>query len=65
MNGNDTERIRDGRKGMQKPSKIKDVKNKIHARTLEVFQHGVYDFALARGRGGEEIEEEQLRMLEE
>ena len=43
MDGNKTGRLPDRRKEMQRPGKIENVKNKIHAGTRKSLLHGVSD----------------------
>ena len=40
---------------MQRPGKIKNMKEKIHARARKVLFHGIVDFVSARGSGLGEV----------
>ena len=41
--------IPDGRKGMQSPGKIENLKKKIHTRGSKVIYHGIGNFVWASG----------------
>ena len=42
-------------KGMQRPGKIKNVQEKIHAKARNVLQHSIGNFVWARGSGRGEV----------
>ena len=52
MDWNNVKCFPDGRKRMQSPGKIEDVKKKIHFKARKMLQHGIGNFVLASGSGG-------------
>ena len=51
VDGNNRRCLPDGRKGMQSPGEIEDVKKKIHSRARKMLQHGIGNFVWASGSG--------------
>ena len=49
MDGNDRRCLPDGRKEMQRPTKIENVYKRIHARAGKVLQHQINDTVWASG----------------
>ena len=51
MDGNNRRSLPDGRKEMQSPGEMEDVKKKIHARARKMLYHGIGNFVWASGSG--------------
>ena len=54
VDGNNRKCLPDGRKGMQSPGKIENVK-KIHAIARKVLEHGIGNFVWGSGSGGGKV----------
>ena len=54
MDGNNRRSLPDGRKEMQRPGEMEDVK-KIHARARKMLYHVIGNFVWARGSAREEV----------
>ena len=47
--------MEDGRKGMQMPREIENMKKKIHAKARKMLQHGIGNFVWTSGSGRREV----------
>ena len=57
MDGNNGKCLPEGRKGKQRPGKIKDAKKKIHARARKMLYHRISNFVWGSGSGRGEVKD--------